>query len=290
MAAGPTMMHAGPGTADPMFDVSGRTVVMTGGSGVLGRVIARGLAARGANLVLLGRDLARTQAVVSELARPGTGADVRHLALQGDVLNRQDLERAAQAVLETHGRIDALVNGAGGNAPTATTSADRSFFDLPPEAIEDVLALNLVGTVLPCQVFGRAMATQGEGAIVNVSSASATLPLTRVVAYSAAKAAVTNFTQWLAVHLAEEHSPALRVNAIVPGFFLTEQNRFLVTDRETGELTDRGRKILAHTPMRRLGDPEDLVAAVTWLLSPGAQFVTGAVIPIDGGFSAFSGV
>lgn len=273
-----------------MFDVSGRTVVMTGGSGVLGRVIARGLAARGANLVLLGRNLARTEAVVSELAGPATGAGVRHLALQGDVLNREDLERAAQAALEAYGRIDALVNGAGGNAPTATTSADRSFFDLPLKGIEEVLALNLVGTVLPCQVFGRVMATQGEGAIVNVSSASATRPLTRVVAYSAAKAAVTNFTQWLAVHLAEEHSPALRVNAIVPGFFLTEQNRFLVTDRETGELTERGRKIVAHTPMRRMGDPDDLVAAVIWLLSPGARFVTGAVIPIDGGFSAFSGV
>jgi len=272
-----------------MFDVSGRTVVMTGGSGVLGRVIARGLAARGANLVLIGRNLARTQAVVSELARPET-AEVRHLALQGDVLNRQDLERAAQAILEAYGRIDALVNGAGGNAPAATTSADRSFFDLPLKAIEEVLALNLLGTVLPCQVFGRVMATQGEGAIVNVSSASAIRPLTRVAAYSASKAAVTNFTQWLAVHLAEEHSPALRVNAIVPGFFLTEQNRFLVTDRETGELTERGRRIVTHTPMRRLGDPDDLVAAVVWLLSPGARFVTGAVIPVDGGFSAFSGV
>jgi NAD(P)-dependent dehydrogenase (short-subunit alcohol dehydrogenase family) len=284
------MTHAPSGTADPMFDVSGRTVVMTGGAGVLGRVIARGLAARGANLVLFGRNLARTEAVVSELSRPASGAKVRHLALQGDVLNRPDLERAAQAVLETHGRIDALVNAAGGNAPAATTSPDRSFFDLPLKAIAEVLDLNLLGTVLPCQVFGRVMATQREGAILNVSSASATRPLTRVGAYSAAKAAVTNFTQWLAVHLAEEHSPALRVNAIVPGFFLTEQNRFLVTDRETGELTERGRKIVTHTPMRRLGDPEDLVAAVTWLLSPGARFVTGAVIPIDGGFSAFSGV
>ena len=273
-----------------MFDVSGRTVVMTGGSGVLGRVIARGLAARGANLVLFGRNLTRTEAVVSELPRPATGGKVRHLAVQGDVLNRQDLERAAEAVLGAYGRIDALINGAGGNVPTATTSADRSFFDLPSKAIEEVLSLNLLGTVVPCQVFGRVMATQGEGAIVNVSSASATRPLTRVGAYSAAKAAVTNFTQWLAVHLAEEHSPALRVNAIVPGFFLTEQNRFLVTDRETGQLTDRGRKIVNHTPMRRLGDPEDLVAAVIWLLSPGARFVTGAVIPVDGGFSAFSGV
>jgi NAD(P)-dependent dehydrogenase (short-subunit alcohol dehydrogenase family) len=284
------MTHAATGAGDPMFDVSGRTVVMTGGSGVLGRVIARGMAARGANLVLVGRDLARTQGVVRELPRPGTGADMRHLALQGDVLDRQALERAAEVVLETYGRIDALVNGAGGNAPTATTSAERPFFDLPSKAIEEILALNFVGTVLPSQVFWRVMATQGEGAIVNVSSASATRPLTRVVAYSAAKAAVTNFTQWLAVHLAEEHSPALRVNAIVPGFFLTEQNRFLLTDRETGELTDRGRKIVTHTPMRRLGDPDDLVSAVIWLLSPGARFVTGAVIPIDGGFSAFSGV
>jgi NAD(P)-dependent dehydrogenase (short-subunit alcohol dehydrogenase family) len=273
-----------------MFDVSGRTVVMTGGSGVLGRVIAKALAARGANLVLLGRDLARAQAIVGELPRSGTAAGAGHLAVQADVLNRQDVERAARAVVERYGRIDGLVNGAGGNAPEATTSADRTFFDLPLKAIEEVLALNLVGTLLPCQVFGRVMAAQGEGAIVNVSSASATRPLTRVVAYSAAKAAVTNFTQWLAVHLAEEHSPALRVNAIVPGFFLTEQNRFLLTDRETGALTERGREIVTHTPMQRLGDPDDLVAAVVWLLSPGARFVTGAVIPIDGGFTAFSGV
>lgn len=284
------MTHPVLETGDPIFDVSGRTVVMTGGSGVLGRVIATALAARGANLVLLARDLARAKAVVSELPRSGAAADVGHLAVQADVLNRQDVERAAQAVLERYGRIDGLVNGAGGNAPQATTSADRPFFDLPSKAIEDVLALNLVGTVLPCQVFGRVMAAQGEGSIVNVSSASAARPLTRVVAYSAAKAAVTNFTQWLAVHLAEEHSPALRVNAIVPGFFLTEQNRFLLTERETGALTERGRKIVTHTPMQRLGNPDDLVAAVIWLLSPGARFVTGAVIPIDGGFSAFSGV
>ncbi len=283
------MASAAPGT-DRIFDLSGRTVVMTGGSGVLGRVIAKGLAARGASLVLLGRNLARTQAVVGELARPANGSAVGHLAVQADVLDRGDLERAVQIVLETYGRIDALVNGAGGNAPAATTSADRSFFDLPSKAIEEVLALNLLGTVLPCQVFGRAMATQGEGAILNVSSASGTRPLTRVVAYSAAKAAVTNFTQWLAVHLAEEHSPALRVNAIVPGFFLTEQNRFLLTDRETGALTERGQKIVSHTPLRRLGDPDDLVSTVIWLLSPGAQFITGAVIPVDGGFSAFSGV
>lgn len=275
---------------DGMFDVSGRTIVMTGGTGVLGRVIARGLAARGANLVLLARDPARAQAVLREMVSDAEIPEQRHLALRADVMDHGDLERAAQTVEAKYGRIDALINGAGGNDPAGTTSADRSFFDLPAKAFADVMALNLLGTVLPCQVLGRVMARQREGTIVNISSISALRPLTRVVAYSAAKAAVTNFTQWLAVHLAEECSPSLRVNAIVPGFFLTEQNRFLLTDRETGALTDRGRKIVAHTPLRRLGEPDELVATMIWLLSPGSRFITGAVIPVDGGFSAFSGV
>jgi len=206
------------------------------------------------------------------------------------VLDRRSVEEAARQVLGEHGRVDALVNGAGGNDPQATTNPERRFFDIPTEAFQNTLGLNLTGTVVPSQVFGRQMAEQKEGVILNVSSVNASRPLTRIAAYSAAKAAVTNFTQWLAVHLAEEYSPNIRVNALMPGFFLTEQNRFLLTDRETGALTARGKKIVEHTPMRRFGQPDDLVGTTLWLLSPASRFVTGAVIPVDGGFTAFSGV
>jgi len=165
-----------------------------------------------------------------------------------------------------------------------------SFFDLPADAVRGVFDLNFMGTLLPSQVFGKLMAEQGEGVILNVSSMNAFRPLTRIPAYSAAKAAVSNFTQWLAVHVAQEYSPNIRVNALAPGFFLTEQNRFLLTDEASGELTPRGRTIIEHTPMARFGDPEDLAGTVLWLLSPAASFVTGVVVPVDGGFSAFSGV
>jgi len=188
------------------------------------------------------------------------------------------------------GRVDILINGAGGNRKRATTSPDLAFFDLPADAIQWVFSLNFIGTLLPSQVFGRLMAEQEHGVILNVSSMNAFRPLTRIPAYSAAKAAVSNFTQWLAVHMAQEYSPRIRVNAIAPGFFLTEQNRFLLTDEQTGELTLRGKTIIAHTPMGHFGDPEDLIGTVLWLLSPGAKFVTGIVVPVDGGFSAFSGV
>ena len=183
-----------------------------------------------------------------------------------------------------------LVNAAGGNDPKATTSSTQKFFDLTPQAMRGVVDLNLMGTVLPCQVFGKMMAERGSGAILNISSMAGIRPLTRIAAYAAAKAAVANFTQWLAVHLAQEYSPNIRVNAIAPGFFLTEQNRFLLTDGKSGELTERGKAIIAHTPMGRFGNPQDLLGAALWLLSPAASFVTGAVVPIDGGFSAYSGV
>jgi NAD(P)-dependent dehydrogenase (short-subunit alcohol dehydrogenase family) len=188
------------------------------------------------------------------------------------------------------GRLDGLINAAGGNRPDATTSPDRSFFDLPEEALRFVFDLNLMGTILPSQILGQLMAQRGEGVILNVSSMNAFRPLTRIAAYSAAKAGVSNFTQWLAVHMAQEYSPRIRVNAIAPGFFLTEQNRFLLTDQQTGALTPRGETIITHTPMQRFGTPEDLLGAVLWLLSSASAFVSGVVIPIDGGFSAFSGV
>ena len=195
-----------------------------------------------------------------------------------------------QAIGERFGCVHGLVNAAGGNKPNATTGPDLSFFDLPEDALRFVFDLNLMGTILPCQVFGCEMAECGEGVILNFSSMSALRPLTRIAGYSVAKAGVSNFTQWLAVHMAQNYSKQIRVNALAPGFFMGEQNRFLLTDRETGELTPRGRSIIDHTPMGRFGNPEDLLGTVLWLLSPAAAFVTGITVPVDGGFSAFSGV
>jgi NAD(P)-dependent dehydrogenase (short-subunit alcohol dehydrogenase family) len=277
-----------------LYDFTGRTAVVTGGTGVLGSEMARALAACHANVVLLGRNVERAEAVIATFAKPVTGAGaksgVRHRALQADVLDRPALEAAATAILREYGKIDFLVNGAGGNDPRATTNPDQRFFDLPLGALQTVTNLNLLGTILPSQVFGRSMAERQEGVVLNVSSVNASRPLTRIAAYSASKAAISNFTQWLAVHLAQEYSPAIRVNAILPGFFLTEQNRFLLTDKETGALTARGKKILEHTPAGRFGTPEDLSGTLLWLLSPASKFVTGAVIPVDGGFTAYSGV
>lgn len=268
-----------------MYDFGGRTAVVTGGTGVLGSVMVRALVGCGASVALLARNRERGAALASEMRGPG-----RAVAFEADATKREDLERAAREVVAEFGRVDCLVNGAGGNHPQATTRPDLSFFDIPEEALRFVFDLNLLGTIFPSQVFGRAMAERGEGSILNVSSMSAVRPLTRVLTYSAAKAGVNSFTQWLAVHLATECSPRIRVNAIAPGFFLTEQNRFLLTDKETGELTERGQSIIAHTPMRRFGEPEDLLGTLLWLLSPASAFVTGIVVPVDGGFSAFGGV
>jgi NAD(P)-dependent dehydrogenase (short-subunit alcohol dehydrogenase family) len=212
------------------------------------------------------------------------------MAIPCDVLQKDSVEHAASKLLEAYGRVDILINGAGGNKKAATTAQELPFFDLPADALRWVVDLNFTGTLLPCQVFGRLMAEQGEGIILNISSMNAFRPLTRIPAYSAAKAAVSNLTQWLAVHMAQEYSPGIRVNAVAPGFFLTEQNRFLLTDEQTGELTGRGRTIIDHTPMGRFGSPDDLLGAVFWLLSPASAFVTGVVVPVDGGFSAYSGV
>jgi len=268
-----------------MYDFNGRTIVITGGTGVLCGAMAQALAGCGANLAVLARSEEKGAALVSKLGGSG-----RTIVVVGDVLDKDSLTHAARRVLDEFGRIDGLVNGAGGNSPQATARPDLSFFDLPEEALRYVFDLNLLGTILPSQIFGRQMAERGEGVILNISSMSAVRPLTRVVGYSAAKAGINNFTEWLAVHLAQEYSPRLRVNAVAPGFFLTEQNRALLTDPATGELTPRGRSIIAHTPMNRFGEPADLLGAVLWLLSPASAFVTGIVVPVDGGFSAFSGV
>jgi len=270
-----------------LYDFSDRTIVVTGGAGVLGSEIACALVGLNANVVLLDRDQELAQKVIERFPKVVKGRGVR---VFGDVLKVETLQQANETIQVEFGAVDILINAAGGNHPSATTKPDLSFFDLPLDALRHVGDLNLLGTILPCQVFGRNMAERGEGVILNVSSMNAFRPLTRIPAYSAAKAAVSNFTQWLAVHMAQNYSPKIRVNAIAPGFFLTDQNRFLLTDKDTGELTPRGQSILSHTPMNRLGTPEDLLGATMWLISPASAFVTGIVLPIDGGFSAFSGV
>jgi len=267
------------------YDFSGRSIVITGGTGVLCREMAEALIGCGANVTILARHPDKGEALIAGVSGPG-GA----LVAQADVLDLTTLQAAKQTVIDKFGQIDGLINGAGGNSPQATANADRTFFDLPEESLRYVLDLNMLGTILPSQVFGRAMAEQGDGVILNISSMSAFRPLTRVIGYSAAKAGISNFTQWLAVHLAQQYSPKIRVNAIAPGFFVSEQNRSLLIDERTGEMTERGNSIIAHTPMGRFGKPEDLIGAVLWLLSPASAFVTGIVVPIDGGFSAYGGV
>lgn len=269
-----------------LYDFSGKTTVITGGTGVLGSEIARALVGCGSNVVLLARRIAPAEEIIKQMgAREGQA-----VAVHADVSDLASLQKAAAQVKERFGGADYLLNAAGGNKPEATTRADLRFFDIAPEALREVFDLNLMGTVLPSQVFGEMMAERGEGVILNVSSMAAERPLTRVPAYSAAKSAVDNFTRWLAVHVAQEYSPRIRVNAVAPGFFLTRQNKFLLTDEKTGELTARGKSIIGHTPMARFGQPDDLLGAVLWLLSPASAFVTGIVVPVDGGFSAFSGV
>jgi NAD(P)-dependent dehydrogenase (short-subunit alcohol dehydrogenase family) len=255
------------------FGLEGRVAVVTGGTGALGSAMAAGLAAAGAHVAVMARDAERAEATAREI-----GGE----ALPADVLRRDQLEAARERLLERAGRVDILVNAAGGNVPGATLAEGRSVFELPEAAFREVLDLNLLGSLLPAQVLGSAMT---DGAIVNVSSMAADRAITRVVGYGAAKAAIENLTRWLAVELA----PAVRVNAIAPGFFIGEQNRRLLLD-EDGELTERGRTIVSHTPAGRFGEPDELVATVLWLCGPGASFVTGTVVPVDGGFSAFSGV
>ena len=267
-------------------DFGGTTIVMTGGTGVLGSEMACALVGSGANVAILARDPSRAGALKKRL-EGGSGSAI---LLQADILSKESLHKAAGEIQARLGSVHALINAAGGNAPGATTNPTQRFFDLPEDALKQVVNLNLLGTIIPCQVFGRFMAVGGEGNIINIASMAGFRPLTRTIAYSAAKAAVSNFTQWLAVHMAQEYEPRIRVNAIAPGFFHTQQNHFLLYDEKTGDLTPRGRAIIDHTPMRRFGNPEDLLGALFWLLSPGAEFVTGTLLVVDGGFSAFSGV
>lgn len=269
-----------------LYDLSGRTVIITGGAGILGGEIACALVGCCANVAIMDRNPALADRLIHRLE----GGPGRAIIVYADVLDRDSLIKAEEVICDEFECVDTVINAAGGNNPQATTGPDLSFFDLPEDALRFVFDLNIAGTIIPSQVFGRSMAERGEGTILNISSMNAFRPLTRIPAYSAAKAGVSNFTQWLAVHMAQEYSPHIRVNAVAPGFFLTEQNRFLLTDPETGELTDRGRTIIEHTPMGRFGEPEELLGTVLWLLSPASGYVTGIVVPVDGGFSAFSGV
>ncbi len=268
-----------------LFNVRSLTAVITGGSGQLGRTMAHALAQAGVQVAVVSLH-ADTSGTVAEAIQESGG---QALGIACDVLDRATLERTLEQVTSTFGPVDMLINAAGGNHPQATTTAERTFFDLDLQAVSSVFGLNFVGMFQCCQVFGRDMGARGQGCIVNVASMNALRPLTRVPAYSAAKAAVANFTQWLAVHMAQEYSPRIRVNALAPGFFLTEQNRYLLIDAD-GNLTPRGQAIVSHTPAARLGTPEDLVGTLLWLVSPASAFVTGIVVPVDGGFSSFSGV
>jgi NAD(P)-dependent dehydrogenase (short-subunit alcohol dehydrogenase family) len=249
--------------------------------------MCRGLAAAGATVVVLARNEGKIAALTENLTQNGGQA----LGLSADVLDKAALAAAAARVMDAYGRVDILVNGAGGNRPEATTMpGERSFFDLPEEALRWVFDLNFTGSVLASQVFGRLIAQQQAGVILNVSSMASFRPMTRVLAYAAAKAAINNFTCWLAVYMAQEYGPNIRVNAIAPGFYLGEQNRYLLIDKDTGSLTPRGQQIIDHTPMKRFGEADDLVGTVLWLVSDASRFVTGIVVPVDGGFMAYSGV
>jgi NAD(P)-dependent dehydrogenase (short-subunit alcohol dehydrogenase family) len=269
-----------------IFNVKGKVIAITGGGGVLCGTMAKALGKAGAKIAVLDLQADSAEKVAEEIKSKNGQA----IGIKCDVLDKKSIEHANKKITSELGKIDILINGAGGNKKEATTSPDLSFFDLPSEAVRFVFDLNFLGTLLPSQVFGKEMAENGSGIILNISSMCAFSPLTKVPAYSAAKAAVSNFTQWLAVHVCQNYSKNIRVNAIAPGFFLTEQNRFLLTEEKTGELTTRGSTIVYHTPMGRFGEPEELVGTVMWLLSDASKFVTGVVIPVDGGFSAFSGV
>jgi NAD(P)-dependent dehydrogenase (short-subunit alcohol dehydrogenase family) len=268
-----------------MNNLKDKVAVITGGNGVLGGAIARGLAAEGVKVGILGRTPETVQARVDEIVNNGGKA----IALVADVLDRGSLRSAKEEIEKEYGNVNILVNAAGGNQKGATIGPDQSFFDLDLDALDKVSGLNFKGTVLPTLVFASGMVEQKSGSIINISSLSAQRALTRVLGYSAAKASVDNFTKWLAVEMAQKYGDGIRVNAIAPGFFIGEQNRSLLLN-ENGSLTARGETIVNQTPMKRFGKPEELQGAANWLAGEGSSFVTGTVIPVDGGFGAFSGV
>ena len=268
------------------LNLEGKVAVISGGAGVLCSEMARAIGEHGGKVVILDISEESMEKLSKELSTKG----IENLSIKTNILDKNSLKEAAEKTMEKFGQVDILINGAGGNKAEATTGPDKSFFDLPEDAVKWVFNLNFLGAFLTTQVFGKVIADKGEGVIINISSMAAYAALTKVPVYSAAKAAISNFTQWLAVHISKNYSDKIRVNAIAPGFFLTEQNRYLLMNKDNKTLTERGKTIIEHTPMKRFGDPSDLVSTILWLASPGAEFVHGIVIPVDGGFSAFGGV
>ncbi|WP_297334841.1 SDR family oxidoreductase [Algoriphagus sp.] len=268
-----------------LFDLSGKKIVFSGATGVLGHTMSLHLAKEGAEIIILGRTESKMTQLLSDIELAGgTGSGYRC-----NVTDPISVENAAKRIASDYGTIDILINAAGGNMPGAVITPDQNFLDLDTASLKNVIDLNYMGTVLPIKFILPLMLKNNKGNILNISSMAASRPMTRVMGYASAKAAIDNLTKWLSIELALKHGPDFRVNALAPGFFLTEQNRTLLT-QSTGELTTRGKQIIAHTPMNRFGKPEDLLGALQWLCSDASAFVTGSVIAVDGGFSAYSGV
>ena len=267
------------------FSLKGKVIVVTGGTGILGEAFINGIIQAGGAVGILGRN----EKIANERVQNVIAKGGRAIALIADVTDELQLLAAREKMLAEFGKIDGLVNAAGGNLPEAVVQPEQDIFKLNVTAMEDVMRLNLVGTILPTQVFGEAIKNGGSGSIVNISSVVSQLAVTKVLGYSLAKSSIDSYTQWFAVELAKRYGDAIRMNSIAPGFFLTEQNRTLLTNAD-GSLTDRGNLVLQNTPFKRFGNPEELAGALVWLLSDASKFVTGSKITVDGGFTIYSGV
>ena len=270
---------------EPNFSLAGKVIVVTGGTGVLGGAFVEAIAAAGGVVGILGRN----EKIANERANAINQKGGQALALIADVTIESQLESACQQMLAAYGKIDGLVNAAGGNMPDAVVQPNQDIFQLNFQALQDVMQLNLMGTVMPTQVFGKAIKKNGSGSIVNISSVVSQLAITKVLGYSMAKSAIDSYTQWFALELANRFGDAIRMNSIAPGFFLTEQNKTLLTNTD-GSLTERGQLVIQNTPFKRFGNPEELVGALIWLLSDASKYVTGSKITVDGGFTVFGGV
>ena len=267
------------------FSLAGKVIVVTGGTGILGGAFVEGIAAAGGIVGVLGRN----EKIANERANAINQKGGQALALIADVTNESQLEVACQQILSAFGKIDGLVNAAGGNIPDAVVQPNQDVFELNFQALQEVMQLNLMGSVMPTQVFGKAIKENGSGSIVNISSVVSQLAITKVLGYSMAKSAIDSYTQWFAVELANRFGDTIRMNSIAPGFFLTEQNKTLLTNTD-GSLTERGHLVIQNTPFKRFGNPEELVGALVWLLSDASKYVTGSKITVDGGFTVFGGV
>lgn len=268
-----------------LFSVKNKKIILTGATGVLGKAMAEHLAHEGAHIIIIGRTASKVEKLVEEIRSTGGNAD----GFLADVTIENHVKNAAEQIRKRYNTIDILINLAGGNMPEAVVRPDQTLADLSADAMKKVMDLNYQGTFIPIKYFFPLMLANGSGNIINISSMAASRPMTRVAGYASAKAAIDNLTKWFAVELNHKHGPDYRVNAIAPGFFLTEQNRNLLTEKD-GQLTKRGNQIIQHTPMGRFGNPEDLLGTLQWLCSDASKFVNGTIIPVDGGFSAYSGV